>query len=59
MQTLIRYSVVNQDGHAVIRAVPVRRRAGDGARVVPAPELTGEPRVHSLRRVLRRLRPAR
>lgn len=29
MQTVIRYSVVNQDGRPVIRAVPVRRWSED------------------------------
>lgn len=29
MQTVIRYSVVNQDGKPVIRAVPVRRWSDD------------------------------
>lgn len=56
MQTIIRYSVVNQDGRAVIRAVPVRRCA---ARSAPRPELATEPRQGSLRRVIRRLRQAR
>ncbi|HVB64549.1 MAG TPA: hypothetical protein VNE17_07445 [Nitrolancea sp.] len=31
MQTVIRYSVVNQDGKPVIRAVPVRRWSDDRA----------------------------
>ena len=31
MQTVVRYSVVNQDGKPVIRAVPVRRWSEDRA----------------------------
>jgi hypothetical protein len=57
VQTLIRYSVVNQDGRAVIRAVPVSRRASE--RTVSRHEIAVEPREHSLRRMFRRLLPAR
>ncbi len=54
MQTVIRYSVVNQDGKPVIRAVPVRRWSEDrGSR---NEELQVEPREQTVLRKLRRFR---
>jgi len=56
MQTVIRYSVVNQDGKPVIRAVPVRRWSDDRAEQQHEQEqVTQQPQPTVLRK-LRRLR---
>lgn len=54
MQTVIRYSVVNQDGKPVIRAVPVRRWSEDRARTTEEPQV--ETRQKTVLRTLRRFR---
>lgn len=62
MQTVVRYSVVNQDGKPVIRAVPVRRRIEDRPTrigqptVSTPPNFVSEGRDRSFVRKLRRLR---
>ena len=55
MQTVIRYSVVNQDGKPVIRAVPVRRWSDDRAEQQHEHEQVTEQQPTVLRK-LRRLR---
>jgi hypothetical protein len=55
MQTVIRYSVVNQDGKPVIRAVPVRRWSDDRAEQQHEQEQITEQQPTVLRK-LRRLR---
>ncbi len=52
MQTVIRYSVVNQDGKPVIRAVPVRRWSEDRGTVntQPAVEEREQPVLRKIRR---------
>lgn len=54
MQTVIRYSVVNQDGKPVIRAVPVRRWSEDRERTTEEPQV--ETRQKTVLRTLRRFR---
>ena len=54
MQTVIRYSVVNQDGKPVIRAVPVRRWSDD--RAVEHEEPVVEENEQKVLRKLRRFR---
>jgi hypothetical protein len=54
MQTVIRYSVVNQDGKPVIRAVPVRRWSDD--RAVEHEEPVVEENEQKVVRKLRRFR---
>jgi hypothetical protein len=56
MQTVIRYSVVNQDGKPVIRAVPVRRWSDDRAGQQHEQEQTVEQNQPTVLRKLRRLR---
>jgi hypothetical protein len=56
MQTVIRYSVVNQDGKPVIRAVPVRRWSDDRAEHQHEQEQTVEQSQPTVLRKLRRLR---
>jgi hypothetical protein len=56
MQTVIRYSVVNQDGKPVIRAVPVRRWSDDRAEQQHEQEQTVEQNQPTVLRKLRRLR---
>lgn len=55
MQTVIRYSVVNQDGKPVIRAVPVRRWSDDRAEQHEQDQAVEQPQPTVLRK-LRRLR---
>jgi len=52
MQTVIRYSVVNQDGKPVIRAVPVRRWSDERAveHVEPVVEKNEQPVMRKIRR---------
>jgi hypothetical protein len=52
MQTVIRYSVVNQDGKPVIRAVPVRRWSDDREDQIeqPAVEPVEQPAPRKIRR---------
>jgi hypothetical protein len=52
MQTVIRYTVVNQDGKPVIRAVPVRRWSEDRDDHVEQPvvEEAAQPAPRKLRR---------
>jgi hypothetical protein len=54
MQTVIRYSVVNQDGKPVIRAVPVRRWSDD--RAVAREEPVAEENEQTVLRKIRRFR---
>jgi hypothetical protein len=54
MQTVIRYSVVNQDGKPVIRAVPVRRWSDD--RAVEREEPVTEENEQTVLRKIRRFR---
>jgi len=56
MQTVIRYSVVNQDGKPVIRAVPVRRWSDERAAQQHEPEQVVEQPQPTVLRKLRRLR---
>lgn len=56
MQTVIRYSVVNQDGKPVIRAVPVRRWSDDRAVQQHEQEQAVEQQQPTVLRKLRRLR---
>ena len=56
MQTVIRYSVVNQDGKPVIRAVPVRRWSDDRAEQQPKQVQATEVQQPTVLRKLRRLR---
>jgi hypothetical protein len=54
MQTVIRYTVVNQDGKPVIRAVPVRHWADE--RAAQRAEAASGEREMTILRKLRRLR---
>ena len=54
MQTVIRYSVVNQDGKPVIRAVPVRRWSEDRGQRNEQPRV--EERDQTVLRKIRRFR---
>ncbi len=54
MQTVIRYSVVNQDGKPVIRAVPVRRWSEDRGQRNEQPRV--EEREQTVLRKIRRFR---
>ncbi len=54
MQTVIRYSVVNQDGKPVIRAVPVRRWSEDRGQRNEQPRV--ETREQTVLRKIRRFR---
>jgi len=54
MQTVVRYSVVNQDGKPVIRAVPVRRWSED--RSVQSEQPVNEPQEETVLRKIRRFR---
>jgi hypothetical protein len=54
VQTVVRYTVVNQDGKPVIRAVPVLRWSEE--RAMPRAEVAGEERERTLLRKIRRLR---
>ena len=54
MQTVIRYSVVNQDGKPVIRAVPVRRWSDE--RAIEPKEPTVEENEQTVLRKIRRFR---
>ncbi len=54
MQTVVRYSVVNQDGKPVIRAVPVRRWSED--RSVKSEQPVDEVREETVLRKIRRFR---
>ena len=54
MQTVIRYSVVNQDGKPVIRAVPVRRWSEDRGTRIEQPVV--EEREQTVLRKIRRFR---
>ena len=54
MQTVIRYSVVNQDGKPVIRAVPVRRWSDD--RALGHEEPVAEENEPTVMRKIRRFR---
>lgn len=56
MQTVIRYSVVNQDGKPVIRAVPVRRWSDDRAEQQQEQPQVTETQQPTVLRKLRRLR---
>ncbi|HEX7104121.1 MAG TPA: hypothetical protein VF201_15860 [Nitrolancea sp.] len=56
MQTVIRYSVVNQDGKPVIRAVPVRRWSDDRAEQQHEQDQAVEQPQPTVLRKLRRLR---
>jgi hypothetical protein len=57
MQTVIRYSVVNQDGKPVIRAVPVRRWSDERAEQQHEQEqVTEQQQQPTVLRKLRRLR---
>jgi|ThiBio_1000_plan_1041568.scaffolds.fasta_scaffold27766_2 hypothetical protein len=56
MQTVIRYSVVNQDGKPVIRAVPVRRWSDDRAEQQHEQPQVTETQQPTVLRKLRRLR---
>lgn len=52
MQTVVRYSVVNQDGKPVIRAVPVRRWSEDRSarNEQPVSEVREQPVLRKIRR---------
>ncbi len=54
MQTVVRYSVVNQDGKPVIRAVPVRRWSED--RSVKSEQPANDVREETVLRKIRRFR---
>ncbi len=54
MQTVVRYSVVNQDGKPVIRAVPVRRWSED--RSTRSEQPVTESREQTVLRKIRRFR---
>ncbi|MGA7671752.1 MAG: hypothetical protein WBW04_15095 [Nitrolancea sp.] len=54
MQTVVRYSVVNQDGKPVIRAVPVRRWSED--RSVKSEQPVNDAREETVLRKIRRFR---
>ncbi len=54
MQTVVRYSVVNQDGKPVIRAVPVRRWSED--RSVKSEQPVNDVREETVLRKIRRFR---
>jgi hypothetical protein len=54
MQTVIRYSVVNQDGKPVIRAVPVRRWSDE--RAIEHKEPVVEENEQTVLRKIRRFR---
>ncbi|HEX3722078.1 MAG TPA: hypothetical protein VHV31_04765 [Nitrolancea sp.] len=54
MQTVIRYSVVNQDGKPVIRAVPVRRWSDE--RAIEPKEPAVEANEQTVLRKIRRFR---
>jgi hypothetical protein len=54
MQTVIRYTVVNQDGKPVIRAVPVHRWSDE--RAAQRAEASSDEREMTILRKIRRLR---
>jgi hypothetical protein len=59
MKTPVRYTVVNEDGRPVIRAVPVPRRLGHTIIHSNVSDIQGDAAEHRGQMILRRIRSMR